>query len=149
MREPFQALVLLFAYGFDTERRYCIFKRKKGKYWQFLSGGKEKEDNEIQDTVIREVFEEVGLMINRQQIIALETTTCISPEWFGGQFGKDVLLVTEKCFAVRIDLDVEIVLSDEHSAYQWVTYSQAMKKLKWDSNKVALYELNRRLSMGE
>lgn len=39
----------------------------------------------------------------------------------------------------------EIELSHEHTECVWLTYENAYKKLKWDSNRTALYELNRRL----
>lgn len=40
----------------------------------------------------------------------------------------------------------EIVLSYEHTECVWLTYEDALKKLKWDSNRTALYELNCRLT---
>ena len=39
----------------------------------------------------------------------------------------------------------DVVLSDEHSGFEWLSYDDAMQRLTWDSNKTALYELNCRL----
>ena len=39
----------------------------------------------------------------------------------------------------------DIHLSSEHKEYKWVEYDEALKKLKYDSNKTALWELNERL----
>lgn len=143
MREPFQALVIL--YTMDEAFRCCVFRRKEANYWQFLSGGKENSDRDLKDTVVREVFEETGLRIQRSQIIELETTTSISAEHFRRYFGEEILLVTEKCFAVRLDPIPEIQLSEEHSEFRLLSRPEAEKLLKWDSNHVALYELTARI----
>ena len=39
-----------------------------------------------------------------------------------------------------------IVLSHEHTELVWLPYKEARERLQWDSNKTALYELNRILS---
>ena len=48
-------------------------------------------------------------------------------------------------FCDRGKKDIKIILSDEHEKMEWVNYNNAMKKLKYDSNKTALWELNERL----
>ncbi len=53
-------------------------------------------------------------------------------------------VVPEYCFAVGAENNA-IVLSSEHTEYQWVDYDSAQEKLHWDSNKNALWELNERL----
>ena len=40
-----------------------------------------------------------------------------------------------------------IKLSHEHTECVWLTYDEATKKLKWDSNRTALYELHCRLNV--
>ena len=50
----------------------------------------------------------------------------------------------EYSFGVCAD-NIKIKISDEHKSFKWVDYSVAMKLLKWDSNKNALWELNERL----
>ena len=52
--------------------------------------------------------------------------------------------IKENTFAVKIK-DCDIKLSNEHKEYKWVEYDEAMEKLKYDSNKTALWELNERL----
>ena len=39
----------------------------------------------------------------------------------------------------------DIELSHEHTECVWLTYEETNNKLKWDSNRTALYELNCRL----
>ena len=39
------------------------------------------------------------------------------------------------------------MLSNEHTEYKWLTYDEARKLLKWDSNKVAMYEIKCNLKL--
>jgi dATP pyrophosphohydrolase len=39
----------------------------------------------------------------------------------------------------------EIVLSDEHTEFRWVSYEDAVRMLRWDSNKTAVWELRERI----
>lgn len=139
MREPFQVLVLL--YNENVDFKVCIFKRKKFQYWQFLSGGKESEDRSLKDTAVREIKEETGLDIKIDELIELDTTTSIAAEWLKEKLNGNTILVTEKCFAVKCEVLDNLIISDEHSEYKIVSYEDAKALLKWDSNKVALYEL--------
>ena len=55
--------------------------------------------------------------------------------------GNDVLLIYEYAFGVDATNE-EMRLSREHTKMEWLPYDEAIKKLKWDSNKNALWELN-------
>lgn len=48
---------------FDEKGRFCIVKTKSKKAWTLPGGGPEKEDNNFEDTLIREVIEEADLEI--------------------------------------------------------------------------------------
>lgn len=61
--------------------------------------------------------------------------------------GEDVFVIKEYCFGVDVN-GQEIVLNDEHPEYKWLSYEEAKKLLKWDSDKTALWELNERLKRG-
>ena len=73
MREPKQVLVFLYRKNND-KYEYCIFYRKKDKFWQGLSGGVE-DNEELADTVKREVYEETGIKVNN--IIKRDTISYI------------------------------------------------------------------------
>ena len=51
---------------------------------------------------------------------------------------------TDNCLTFAIE-NSDIKLSNEHKQYGWFTYDDAYKKLEYDSNKTALWELNQRL----
>jgi len=55
-------------------------------------------------------------------------------------------MVTERAFGVYLDDDQIITLSSEqHTECRWVSYEEAARLLRWDSNRTALWELNERL----
>ena len=61
--------------------------------------------------------------------------------------GTNVYVIPEYSFAIEIkDEDSDIQLSNEHKEYKWVEYDEALKELKYDSNKTALWELNEKLN---
>jgi len=59
-------------------------------------------------------------------------------------WGSDIYVVNESAFGVRVK-DKNLIISEEHKSFGWFTYEESIELLKWDSNKVALWELNQRL----
>ena len=98
------------------------------------------------DTAKREASEEAGISPESEYII-LDSRNTVPVEGVTGEFtwGKDVYVIPEYTFGVKLDSDV-ITLSREHTKYRWVSYENAAEMLKWDSNKNALWELNARIS---
>ena len=60
-------------------------------------------------------------------------------------WGQKTYVVPEHAFGIELDKKDKINLSHEHTSYKFVSYEEARKKLKYDSNKTALYELNERI----
>ncbi len=60
--------------------------------------------------------------------------------------GPDLYVVTEHAFGVCLDNGPTITLSSEHADYRWMSYEEAVKLFRWDSNRTALWELNERLT---
>lgn len=60
-------------------------------------------------------------------------------------WGENTCLIYEHCFGIDVTNE-EIKLSHEHSKFEWLTFSEANKKLKWDSNRNALWELDWKLN---
>jgi len=59
-------------------------------------------------------------------------------------WGEDVYVIPQYCFGVAAQ-DIPIRISHEHSEYQWLAYEKADQLMKYDGNKTALWELDRRL----
>lgn len=143
MRKPKQVLVFLYRKNEDENYEYCIFYRDKLKFWQGISGGVE-DDESLIETVKREVFEETGIIVD--DIYQLSTVSSIPVVDVMGEFfwGNDVYVVPEYSFGVPLE-NYDIHLSSEHREYKWCLFDEAYEKLKFDSNKTALWELNQRL----
>lgn len=147
MRAPFQTLIILYKES-SKEVLYSVFLRRKEKIWQFISGGGEDYET-INETALRELKEETGIEINKNELIKLEASSTIPVINITGKFtwGEKVFVVPEYSFAVNIT-NKKIILSDEHKMMQWMNYNEAISKLKYDSNKTALWELNERMKRG-
>ena len=144
-RAPFQVLVLPFRHSQVGYLEYAVFKRRDGKYWQFIAGGGENTEKPI-ESAKREALEEAGISPQSEYMVLASCNT-VPVEGVTGEFtwGKDVYVIPEYTFGVKCD-GATITLSREHTEYRWVSYENAVAILKWDSNKNALWELNARLT---
>lgn len=142
MRMPYQILVLPFIKE-KGKYYYALFRRKDMNAWQGIAGGGEEGEKPI-ETAKREAYEETGIS-PKSKMVQLSSTACIPAVNISGfLWGENVLVIPEFSFGVELTSKT-IKLSREHSIYKWFTYDEAMKKLKWDSNKTALWELNYRI----
>ncbi|MGU3370284.1 NUDIX pyrophosphatase, partial [Bacillus mycoides] len=93
----------------------------------------------------REAFEEAGI-IRECPYIKLDSVSSLPVEDVVGEFlgGEDVYVIKEFSFGVKVPTK-NIKLSKEHFKYKWLCFEEAVTLLKWDSNKTALRELNKRL----
>lgn len=147
-RAKYQVLVIPYRKS-DDEVLYCIFQRSDmADCWQFVAGGGEEEDGVPLISARREAFEEAGIPLDAH-FIQLETTSSISTEHFPKarlHWGERCLVIPEYCFAVELP-HKSIRISDEHTRFAWVDYATAMERLQYDSNKVALWELDNKIKL--
>lgn len=145
-RAPFQVLVLPYR---QTEQglRFALFRRSDADYWQGIAGGGEAGESPLQ-AAWREALEEAGL-VGDAAFIELDARATIPVVHVTGEFtwGPVVLVIPEFAFGVRVDAS-ELTLSVEHTEYGWFTLNAAMKAVRWDSNRTALWELDHRLRQG-
>jgi len=146
-RAPFQVLIIPFYCSESGKIEYAIFRRRDSGYWQGIAGGGEDKETPLQ-AAKREAQEEGGVPKN-SHFIALDAVCSISVDNFadGTLWDEGVLVIPEYSFGVEIRSRA-ITLSAEHLEYRWVEYDEALRMLKWDSNKTALWELNQRLQQG-
>lgn len=144
-RAPFQVLVLLYRRRPDGTIEYAVFRRVDSGVWQAIAGG--GENLETPDAAAtRELLEESGLS-TRRSLISLTSTGAIPVEEFADRrtWSPSLRTVPEYSFAIDVG-DRLIRLSSEHSAVQWLEFEIAEATLQWESNRVALRELDALLS---
>lgn len=143
MRAPFQILAIPYRI-INGQLQYCVFHRADFDQWQFIAGGGENNETPL-DAAKREALEEGGVQSDKW--VELESLSylpvIIISEKHRQYWSKDTYVIPEYTFG--FECNEEIKLSYEHTECVWVTYDEAAKKLKWDSNRTALYELNCRL----
>ena len=138
MRKPYQILVIPYRIVDETPL-FCILKRNNNNIWQFVAGGGENGETPI-EAAKREISEEIGVepsCIQQLKCIAYVPADVIANSR-RQHWDKNTFVIPEYSFAFECDL--EPTLSPEHIEYKWLTYDEARKLLKWDSNKVAMYE---------
>ncbi len=144
MRAPFQILVIPYKIV-NNIPLYCVFHRADHDEWQFIAGGGEDEETPLQ-AAIREAKEEGD--IESEDWIPLKSLSyvpadCIAPNR-RKHWDKSITAIPEHCFAV--ECNTNIILSHEHTEFAWLTFEEASKMLKWESNRMALCELNKTLT---
>lgn len=146
MRQPHQ--ILAFPYKKDSEGNYLygIFCRTgKTERWQGIAGGVEEGETYL-DACKREANEEAGISYDAKVIELKSISTMpvvnVTKDF---AFGEDIYLIYEHCFGIDATNE-DVVLSQEHTKMEWLSYEEAKNKLKWDSNRNALWELNWKLT---
>lgn len=145
-RAPFQVIVIPYRHDSDGRLQYLVFKRSDSSAWQWIAGGGEAGETPEQ-AARREVFEEAGIRSDAA-MIALDSVTSIPAAHFSDHYlwGAETYVIPEYSFGIKVDNNV-IQLSAEHLECAWLDYETALNRLKWDSNKTALWELSQRLSV--
>ena len=149
MRQPHQILAFPYIKNEQGEYLYGIFCRVgKIERWQGIAGGVEENETFL-EACKREANEEANISYDAP-VIELKSTCTLPVISVTKDFiwGEDVYLIYEHCFGIDATGE-EIVLSDEHTKFEWLTYEEAKNRLKWDSNKNALWELNWKLTVNK
>ena len=150
MRSPLNVLVLPFRGTAEAGFESGVFRRADGDAacWQAVAGGVEVGETPRR-AARRELAEETGLTGARRWI-RLDAHATVPARVFRDwpSWGPGVYVVRELAFGVEVGEGETIGLSGEHLAFEWLTYAQARERLRWDSNRTALWELNTRLTEG-
>ncbi len=143
MRSAFQILAIPYRIV-DSVPFYCVFRRMDSGQWQFIAGGGEDDETPL-EAAKREAFEEGGVRTGKW--IELKSLSYIPAavitEDERKHWDKGTCVIPEYAFGFECRED--IVLSHEHTEFIWLPYTETIEKLKWDSNRTAVYELNCRL----
>jgi dihydroneopterin triphosphate diphosphatase len=143
-RAPFQILVLPYRALDDGDYEFAIFSRRDCDCWQGIAGGGEDDETPL-EAAKREALEEAGIS-TESAFLPLDTLTSVPVTCFGGseRWGEQVYVITEHSFGVDVTA-AQIALSGEHTEFRWLPFAEAEPMLLYDSNRVALWELNQKI----
>ncbi|MDP3052332.1 MAG: NUDIX domain-containing protein [bacterium] len=145
MRAPYQ--ILVFPFVREGEKYYyAVFKREDLNVWQGIAGGGEEGEKPI-ETARREGYEEASIDRGSRYIGLASIFTIPAVKICGLKWGKEIIMIPEFAFGVELP-SRKLKVGSEHTQYLWLSCEDAINKLEWDSNKVALWELDHRLKNG-
>ncbi len=125
----------LFRIGSDGVLEILLIRRAPDRLypglWQCVTGKLEAGERII-DGALREVAEETGL--GPQDLEEVMDTDIVN--WFHA--GDLDALLCEAVFAARVRPDAEVVLSNEHDAYRWLSAEAARDLVTWPAYQRAI-----------
>lgn len=143
MKNKIRKAVFIVVYFEEKgKRKYLILKRKlHWKGWEFPKGGVKKFETK-RFAVKREVKEETGL--KPLKIIKFDVfgKYSYSREYSDrkGYGGQSFSLYSARVRKGEVKLDTR-----EHSDYEWVSFKEARRRLKWENQKKCLEFVNKNL----
>jgi dATP pyrophosphohydrolase len=143
-RAPFNVLVYPYRRTHAGQLEYALLKRSDQGFWQAIAGGGEDDETPL-EAARRESYEEAGIPPTCA-FLQLDTVEPVRVTEFKVSYlwGEDVYVIKQYCFGVEAQ-DIQIRISREHSEYMWLPYGKADQLVKYDGNKTALWELDKRL----
>lgn len=159
---PESVLVVIYTVDLNI---LLIERADKPGYWQSVTGSKDKPDEPLFETAVREVWEETGIQIESQELPAqdalqdaglrvprknlqdwqLRNVYEIYPVW-RHRYAPGVTRNTEHVFGLLVPDGIEIILSpQEHLHHIWLPYREAADRCFSASNAEAILQLPRRL----
>ncbi|MGH4120377.1 NUDIX hydrolase [Clostridium sp.] len=121
----------------NNNKYLALHKTEETGYLWELPGGRMEFGETAEETLFREVKEEINLVINSYKL--LDTWNFVSKEY---QITGVIYLCTIK--------DGDVILSDEHDKYQWLEFNDESisimhdvfkeRMVRWNINNLSRYE---------
>ncbi len=127
-----------------------IERADKPGFWQSVTGSKDLPDEPLQQTAVREVAEETGIVVGTPAVPLsalrdwqLQNVYEIYPVW-RHRYAPGVTHNTEHVFGLCVPPGTPVLLApSEHTAYQWLPWRQAADRCFSPSNAEAVLHLPR------
>lgn len=117
----------------DGQGRYLILRRNPERYygWGLVKGGVELGEDAL-EAIIREIAEEIGVVVTAQQVIPLHHKSAYYDN------GNDRVILVE-WFMVQLQPNIPITLQQEEWVeYRWATLAETLYQLAWQTQQRAL-----------
>jgi dATP pyrophosphohydrolase len=143
-RAPFQVLIYPYYPAPDREFEYLLLKRADAAYWQGIAGGGEGVETPL-EAAKRETLEETGIPKDSHFLQLITVLPIPATEFRDSHlWGRRISMIPQYSFGV-LPKEKRIVLSSEHTDHKWLMYEEAYHLMKYEGNKIALWELDKRL----
>jgi dATP pyrophosphohydrolase len=144
---PESVLVVIHTAALDV---LLIERADKPGYWQSVTGSKDRTDEPLVETCVREVAEETGIAVGSAGIPRaalvdwqLENVYEIYPVW-RHRYADGVTHNTEHVFGLSVPAGTPVRLNPrEHLAYAWLPWREAADRCFSPSNAEAVLMLPR------
>ena len=144
---PQSVLVVIHSPELDV---LLIERADHAGYWQSVTGAKDRTDEPLIETAVREVAEETGIAIGFDSVPAsalrdwhLRNVYQIYPQW-RHRYAPGVTHNTEHVFGLTVPRDIAVTLAPrEHLHHQWLPWRQAADRCFSPSNAEAILHLPR------
>jgi len=108
------------------QRQYLLLRHRDGGHWAFPKGRLEPQEDEI-EAALRETFEETGIS-QLLPVAGFRETTSYTVRRNGQEKAKTV------AYFLAEARECDVVLSAEHTDYQWLDLTEAAARLTFDSS---------------
>ncbi len=134
-KNPNSILLIIFTTKFKV---LLLKKNSKRDLWQSVTGSMELGENPY-DTALRELQEETGINKQKSDLIFddLSHKFMIYSEWID-RYEESTYSNKEYIFSLKLNDEVSVKLSREHSSYKWVDLNEAIHLVFSWTNKAAL-----------
>ncbi|HNW63938.1 MAG TPA: dihydroneopterin triphosphate diphosphatase [Piscinibacter sp.] len=147
--KPFKIPESVLVVIHTPEREVLLIERADAPgTWQSVTGSKDRDDEPFDETAIREVAEETGIVIGsaevpREALIdwGLRNVYEIYPVW-RHRYAPGVIHNTEHVFGLTVPRGTPVTLSPrEHLAWRWLPWREAADSCFSFSNAEAILQL--------
>ena len=134
-KNPNSILLIIFTKNFKV---LLLRKNLKKELWQSVTGSMELDENPY-ETALRELKEETGIDKERSDLIFDNKSHkfMIYSEWIN-RYKESIYSNKEYIFGLKLNEEVSVKLSREHSNYKWVDLNEAIYLVFSWTNKAAL-----------
>jgi dATP pyrophosphohydrolase len=144
---PESVLVVIHTADLDV---LLLERADRPGFWQSVTGSKDAVEEDLEQTAVREVAEETGIVVGSAQVPSsqlrdwqLRNVYEIYPVW-RHRYAPGVLHNTEHVFGLRVPRDIEVRLAPrEHLRFKWLPWREAADRCFSSSNAEAILMLPR------